>query len=121
MKVRFLKYCPWSYRITRGQLKKHLEDSFATVPDVEGDEMVGAGYAVEVVNKVKPEKTFKPSKKKVVEPEEKKVVAPAEKKLADMTSKELEIEGRKHGVELDRRKKTGTLRKELQAVIGGKE
>lgn len=119
MDVRFIKYCPWSYRITRGNLKKHLEDSFATVPDVEGVEMVEAGYAVEIVKTRKP-RTVKPTEKKVVAPKETKIVAPAEKKLSDMTRKELEVEGRKHGVELDRRKKHVTLVKELQKVLGDK-
>jgi len=77
MKVKFLKYCPWSYRLTRGILTRHNEGDIASVPDIEGRAMVVAEYA----KQVKPGRPFaQPAK--VVEPEETKIVEPKETKPA---------------------------------------
>jgi hypothetical protein len=63
-KVRFIKYCPWSYRLTKGNLKKHLADSTAIVHPLEADAMIDAGYAKEI--------THEPAEKKVIAPKERK-------------------------------------------------
>lgn len=75
MKVRFTKYCPWSYRLTKGKLIKHLADSTADVAEIEGNAMIAAEYAVQV----KPGRP--PVEKKIVAPEETKIVTPKEKKV----------------------------------------
>lgn len=110
MKVKFLKDCPWSYRLTKGQrgaVIRHKAGNYAHVADSEGAAMVCAGYAEERKEGMKPG----------YKPEETKVVAP--KELKDMSKKELEKLARTKGIELDRREKKGTLVKIVQKLIGG--
>lgn len=73
MKVRFLKDCPWSYRLTKrqsGSIIKHNAGDTAVVADVEGEAMANSGYAEQC----------KPGRKPGYKPEETKVVKPKEAK-----------------------------------------
>ena len=72
MKVRFIKDCPWSYRLTTNgeSVKNHPVGAELVVEDREADAMITAGYAEQVKPGRKP--GFKPAEHKVVKPTESK-------------------------------------------------
>ena len=61
-KVKFLKYCPWSFSLTK-QLSRPVEfkeGDIEAVDDIEAESMIANGYAVEVKN-AKPKIKTKPT------------------------------------------------------------
>ena len=69
MQIKFLKDCPWSYKLTKrkgGSITKHKKDETAHVDSVEAMAMIQAGYAEECKPKHKPLEHKKSKKKKKV-------------------------------------------------------